>query len=174
MYYVYEIYNDITQKRYIGYTKDYKVRFQAHFYDLKNHTHTAEGINKDAIRYGLDHFVFRLLEITEDKFTALRLEREYMIKFKTYVPEFGYNGHDNKPLYKDKQPKNTLTNTYLLHKALENSGISEAFIAKKMKCSRQKVARMFEGADLKVSEILTLCRILHLTDEQRNKIFFAS
>ena len=96
MFYIYEIFNDITQRRYIGLTQNPQERWKAHMQLLKNHKHTAENIVADYIRYGEDRFSFRLLDIAKTKEEGLDKEAKYMRKYQTYSDEFGYNGLDSR------------------------------------------------------------------------------
>lgn len=102
MYYIYEIFNDVTNRKYIGLTKEPSKRFKSHLLDLKNHTHSAEGIIKDYIRYGKEHFFFRIIDTANSKEEGFKKERHYMLKKRSYVPEYGYNGND--PRWNRKHP----------------------------------------------------------------------
>lgn len=95
-YYVYEIFNEVTQRRYIGYTEHYSKRVAQHCCQLKRLDHTAQGIIEDCIKYGIDHFRFNVLYMTNDKRDALIHESMLMRKYKTQCPEYGYNGYDSK------------------------------------------------------------------------------
>lgn len=96
MYYIYEIYNDVTQRRYIGLTKNPHSRFNSHLTLLRNHKHTAENIISDFIKYGESHFSFRLIDNAKTKQEGLDKEKSYILKFQSYVPEYGYNGNDQR------------------------------------------------------------------------------
>lgn len=132
MYYIYEIYNDVTQKKYIGVTKDFKKRVEVHMTNLRTKKHTAEGIIEDLVRYGISHFSFRIIDFADDKKEGLRKERRYIELFNTYVPEYGYNGNDSRYRKKHpvmKSPDNSLTRKikkqgYLLHEVSWHIGIS--------------------------------------------------
>lgn len=94
MYYIYEIYNDVTQRRYIGLTCCPQKRFKCHLALLRNHTHTAENMVSDFIKYGEEHFSFRLIDNANSKEAGLIKERRYILTNQSYVPEYGYNGND--------------------------------------------------------------------------------
>ena len=113
MYYIYEIFNDVTQRRYIGQTKNLMVRHKTHMTMLKHGRHTAENMQADAVKYGVDHFFFLILDTAETSNGALKKERRYMEIFKTYHPDYGYNGYDSR--FCPKRPhfkvaENSLTN----------------------------------------------------------------
>lgn len=114
-YYIYEIYNDVTQKKYIGLTSDYKNRFYSHMLNLKNGTHTAEGIVKDCVKYGIEHFSFRLIDTALTEYEGREKEKHYMVLYQTWNPEKGYNGLDQRfkvaklPQYKLKLNDNLIT-----------------------------------------------------------------
>ena len=103
MYYIYELYNDVNHKRYIGLTKNILQREKVHFSRLKSRKHTAEGIIKDVVLYGISHFSLRVIDTAENKQDGLKKERRYMERYGTYVPEFGYNGKDSR--YKRFEPQ---------------------------------------------------------------------
>ena len=92
IYYIYEIFNDVTQKRYIGVTSNLKTRMQWHFSALKRYDHPVSDMTKDCIKYGFNHFSFRLIDIVHGKKKGFDREDYYIRKFNTYVPELGYNG----------------------------------------------------------------------------------
>lgn len=96
MYYIYEIYNLVTQRQYIGMTKNTKERFKAHLINLRNGKHTAENILKDYTKYGEESFVFRIIDTAMTKEEGLKKEGKYIFRLKTYVPEYGYNGNDRR------------------------------------------------------------------------------
>lgn len=73
MYYVYVIESDKTDSWYIGYTKNYKLRWNAH-------THACNSGKKsklyDCIRkYGIENFELVLISVFDNKIDALSLER---------------------------------------------------------------------------------------------------
>lgn len=105
MYYIYEIYNNVTQRRYIGLTKSPQNRFAQHLVLLRNGKHTAENIVKDYVRYGENSFSFRIIDTANDKVEGAKKERDYILKFNSYVPDFGYNGNDNRFCRTRKAPK---------------------------------------------------------------------
>lgn len=123
MYYIYEIYNDVTQKRYIGLSERPARRFQRHLTQLRNHTHTAEGINKDFIQFGEEHFFLRIIDKADTKEIGLIKEKHHIINSRSYVPEYGYNGHDPR------------WNKRVRTKAIDDSELKKAIIEKGYKLS---------------------------------------
>ena len=95
-FYVYEIVNKVTQRKYIGMTKRPKSRFYGHLSNMKRGLHSGENIVSDYIKYGRDSFYFRILETVSTRQEAYNLETKYIFKYQTYVPEFGYNGNDQR------------------------------------------------------------------------------
>ncbi len=104
MYYIYQIYNDVTQRRYIGLTKDYKERERTHFSLMRSGKHKSENIITDVIKYGLEHFSFQIIDIAETKEEGLKKENFYIHKYNTYCAEFGYNGYDSRFYRGKKRP----------------------------------------------------------------------
>lgn len=68
-----------------------------------------------------------------------------------------------------------MTNTELLMKYIDESGLKLYFIAEKMGLSRFGLAKKINNeTEFKASEINMLCEILHIDSlEDRNRIFFA-
>lgn len=66
-----------------------------------------------------------------------------------------------------------LTNTEMLKQAVDDSGITIVALADKMGCSRGRIYNILAGEECKASEIVKICEILHLTQRQRDQIFFA-
>ena len=114
MYYIYEIYNDITQRRYIGLSSNPARRYQRHLTLLRNHTHTAENINKDFIRFGECHFSLRILDTANSKEEGLVKEKRYILRKQSYVPDYGYNGND--PRWNRKHPPKAIKDSELKRK----------------------------------------------------------
>ena len=68
-----------------------------------------------------------------------------------------------------------MTNTELLKKAIEDSGIKIGTILQKMDIKSYSTLRekIENRREFTASEILKLCEILHLDKDQMNGIFFA-
>lgn len=95
-FYIYEIVNNVTQRKYIGMTQSICKRCAQHLTQLRSKVHTAEGIVADYIKYGEKSFQFKVIDFAYSKDEAKFKEGMYMHKFKTYNPDFGYNGHDSR------------------------------------------------------------------------------
>lgn len=64
-------------------------------------------------------------------------------------------------------------NAKLLKKTIKESGIPITFIARKLEISRECFYKKLNGrTEYKASEIFKMQKILHLTDERRDEIFF--
>lgn len=67
-----------------------------------------------------------------------------------------------------------MTNKKMLKEKIEQSGVSITFLAEKCSVSRDYFYRKMNGeVEFKQSEIATLKEYLHLTQKERNDIFFA-
>lgn len=90
-YSIYSLVNTENGKRYIGRTQNPKSRIRTHLCQLKTGNHPNELLNQDSGQ----HFDFVILKDgILDSDEAKRMERFYMVRFKTYDPQFGYNGND--------------------------------------------------------------------------------
>ena len=66
-----------------------------------------------------------------------------------------------------------MTNTKLLEKAIERSGLKKGKIAEHLGISRAGLINLVNGrAEFKISQMLVLCNLLGLTKEERESIFF--
>lgn len=67
-----------------------------------------------------------------------------------------------------------MTDTIRLNKAIAESGITIVAIAKKIGISREGLYKKINNdTEFKASEISAMKKILRLTNEERDKIFFA-
>ena len=66
-----------------------------------------------------------------------------------------------------------MTNGEELERIIKDIGISIVRIAERMGCSRNRIYSIIKGADCTASEIVSLCAILNLDKEQRDKIFLS-
>jgi group I intron endonuclease len=85
---IYQIKNLINDKVYVGQSIDIERRWLQHKYS-KNDTYISLAIKK----YGVDNFVFLILEIIEknDKKLLTELEQKWMDLKKSYDKKYGYN-----------------------------------------------------------------------------------
>ena len=90
-YYIYSLINAENGKRYIGRTINPRSRINTHLALLKSGKHRNSLLNKDSGQ----KFNFEILsDSIIDANEAKRMERFYMLKYKTYDSELGYNGND--------------------------------------------------------------------------------
>ena len=68
-----------------------------------------------------------------------------------------------------------MTDSEALNKVIENSGLKLTFIARALKLSREGFYKKLNNqTEFKESEIVKMQEILNLSNEQRDKIFFAN
>lgn len=68
-----------------------------------------------------------------------------------------------------------MTDSEALNKVIENSGLKLTFIARALKLSREEFYKKLNNqTEFKASEIVKMQEILNLSNEQRDKIFFAN
>ena len=68
-----------------------------------------------------------------------------------------------------------MTDSEALNKVIENSGLKLTFIARALKLSREWFYKKLNNqTEFKASEIVKMQEILNLSNEQRDKIFFAN
>ena len=66
-----------------------------------------------------------------------------------------------------------MTDTALLKRTIDESGVTIVFIAEKLGCSRGRVYAIMNGSECTASEIVKLGEILHLTPKLRDSIFLS-
>ena len=68
-----------------------------------------------------------------------------------------------------------MTDSEALNKVIEHSGLKLTFIARALKLSREGFYKKLNNqTEFKASEIVKMQEILNLSNEQRDKIFFAN
>ena len=70
---IYQIRNLVNGKVYVGSAVNLRARMQSHFGELKNNKHNNRHLQRAYDKYGLDKFVFEVLEYVEKD---MLLERE--------------------------------------------------------------------------------------------------
>jgi len=88
---IYKITNKINNKIYIGSSKDITKRWQYHINDLMYNRHHSYKLQKDFNEFGLNAFVFEIIQIVEDKNKLLDIEQDFMDKTQCWLNEIGYN-----------------------------------------------------------------------------------
>lgn len=86
---VYQIYNPITNKRYIGSSINVERRLKEHLRNLKRNNHHNMYLQAAYNKYG-DALQFQFLEECEPD-ECLIFEQYYLDYYKPYIREFGYN-----------------------------------------------------------------------------------
>ena len=138
MYYIYELFNKVTGRKYIGMTTNHQRRFNGHMSMLKYGTHTERLLQKDYVLYGAESFDYRLLEFVPDKKTAHQREKHYMNLFKTYLDDFGYNSQDT--IFNKYQNSNESVNSQnFFYKKIKETGLPLYKVAKELGISRKSL-----------------------------------
>lgn len=92
---IYAIQCKTTKRMYIGRTQvAVEERVKAHLTLLRSNKHTSKLFQEEYNKYGEDDFIYYILEEAipyQDRFK----ECEYMDKYKTCNPKYGYNRQDN-------------------------------------------------------------------------------
>jgi len=84
-------------KLYIGCTHDAEQRIRAHLSALKYNRHDCTSVRPDAEKYGIGGFEFYILGEFPDYETARNKEYEFIEKYKSNNPEYGYNIRHSRP-----------------------------------------------------------------------------
>jgi group I intron endonuclease len=94
-YTCYALKNKINKKIYVGITVNLEQRIASHFSDLKRGDHHNKGLSSDYKKFGNCFEVYKMEENISfwDKSDK---ELMYILKLKSYIPEFGYNLKDSR------------------------------------------------------------------------------
>lgn len=66
-----------------------------------------------------------------------------------------------------------MTDGTLLRSIIEQSGVSIAFLARRLGCSRNRIYAILGGDDCTASEIVGLTSALHLKKADRDRVFLS-
>ena len=141
MYYIYEIINSVTKRKYIGMTNNHAKRFKTHMDDLKHGRHSEKLLQKDYVLYGRDSFDYRLLDFAETKKEAHEKEKHYMKLYKTNLEDYGYNCQDTL-FNKYQNCKESLNSQNYFYKKFKEMGLPLNAIAQKIGISRASLIRI--------------------------------
>lgn len=169
MYYIYEIYNKVTGRKYIGQTINYQNRYKTHMSNLKKGIHSERLMQRDYILYGEDSFDYRLLDFAETYSEVIQKEKHYMIINRTYEEERGYNSQDSyfNKYQSTKQPVNS--QNYFYQKA-KDKGIPLVQIANQMGVSRPTLIRnMVHPRTFSVNGFKKFIEVLGISKEEAIK-----
>jgi len=92
---IYCITNIQNNKKYIGYSKNIRKRWDTHKCRLRRNLSHCTHLQSAWNYYGEGFFVFSILEVLSDKLTKQEyesIETTWVLKFQTHLSEYGYNG----------------------------------------------------------------------------------
>lgn len=130
-YAIYSLVNLDNGKRYIGRTKNLSQRIGQHLGTLKSHKHQNPLINADSnCKFG-----YEILEEGIPYERRKEKEREYIERYKTYQPQYGYNSKDhcvatiNNKVIKTKLVEEMVVNIQKIKRLRNEKGLSQAQLA---------------------------------------------
>ena len=169
MYYIYEIYNKVTGRKYIGMTTNHVKRFETHIYNLEHGKHTEKLMQRDYVLYGRDSFEYRILEYQTSIEQAHDREKHYMKLFKTYLNDYGYNNQD--PVFNKYQNSNESVNSQnYIYQKIKETGYSLSEFARKVGCSRKVlIHNITHPGGMKVYEFLNMVDLLDMDEESASR-----
>lgn len=99
--YIYKLECTKTGRVYIGKTYSPERRHKHHLFMLRAKKHVIEEMQADFDKYGESSFVFTVLETVKREpvngqalFSDALREKQTMLEYRSYLPEFGYNYKD--------------------------------------------------------------------------------
>lgn len=91
---IYLLKNNANGKIYVGRTGRLSNRKKLHINSLRANRHPNKILQEDFNKYGESEFEFEIAEESEKGFGRTYIERQWMIKLKTYDVNYGYNYND--------------------------------------------------------------------------------
>lgn len=88
---VYQIYNTLNGKMYIGSSVDLPKRKRDHLRELKNNMHTNGRIQNSFNKYGINNFVFSILEFVNERNRLIEREQYWIDKKDSSNRNIGFN-----------------------------------------------------------------------------------
>lgn len=105
---IYKIENKINHKIYIGQSNDIETRWTHHKWELNNHKHSNNHLQKAWDKFGEENFIFEIVELCDETIIDEK-EQEYIKKFCSLSSQNGYNldsgGNFNKHHAKETKEK---------------------------------------------------------------------
>ena len=87
---IYTITNTVTGKLYLGCSKNVNGREKVHMRALARNKHKNKPLNKDVVKYGIENFLFELLEECEVNH-LIAMECYWANMLSARNPKYGYN-----------------------------------------------------------------------------------
>lgn len=96
MGWIYKITNQFNGKMYIGKTEDVdpEERWKEHQHDYKRHKMEKRPLYDAMNKYGVDSFIFQVIDEENDSEKLCQLERHYIEKYRTYIGFDDCNGYN--------------------------------------------------------------------------------
>jgi len=91
MHYLYKITNQINHKVYIGQSIEPKNRWKKHQSYAKNSDKPAQYIHHAIAKYGVENFIFEVIDVGLNQYQADCLELNYIKQYDSQNPIAGYN-----------------------------------------------------------------------------------
>lgn len=95
---VYALQHNVTKKIYIGSSANLEARYSNHMSNLRKDKHINKDMQNDFNKYGEDYSLYILDTIQDER--ENRKEYEWMLKYKSNDPKYGYNTKDKNTTYK--------------------------------------------------------------------------
>ena len=126
---IYTIRNKRDGRIYVGSSKDVTKRFKQWMHSVKkaeegSHAYDTNPLIMDIVKYGWDNFEFKIIDSTPEMFDAetrsIR-EVEYIMKYRSIMPKYGYNSTmggesgSSKHRYYPKETRNTKPKSLFLY-----------------------------------------------------------
>ena len=166
MYYIYEIFNKVTDRKYIGMTTNYQKRFETHMTNLRYGKHAEKVFQRDYILYGRESFDYRLLEVVEDRVFAHEREKHYMKLFKTIWEDYGYNSQDS-CFNKYQNSADSVNSQNFFYRKIKESGQSLQMVAEQIGMTRKSLLYgITHTGSMKAIDFMNLVNYLDLNKQE--------
>lgn len=160
---VYAIRHNITQRIYIGSSKNVDLRIKQHLNALRRGTHHIEDMQKDFNEYG-ESYTITTLDVI-NRYADKEKEYIWMNTYQSYVREIGYN-------YKDKHDfkKYSTFDSTELRQLIKEKGLTHPQVAEKLGISIGQFSYRLYNGKLTVGNIQKLITLLDIKNP--GKFFF--
>lgn len=172
---IYCIENKITNKKYIGQSRDTEKRIKKHTYNLLKHNHSNPHLNDSFQKYGIENFSFYILSVCEEK-DLDGLEKHYISIYNSNNRAYGYNilsgggGTSGRVVSEKTKAKLSIASKGRKYSQERNKKISDAKKGKPKLLSKEHRAKITEAnTGIKISTRKTTSPFLGVSYCRRDK-----
>ena len=142
---IYAIQCNTNCKTYIGVSDNLPRRISGHLSLLTKNTHSNKLLQNDFNKFGITEFSFYEIKSDIQKKDCWVVEQEYMEKFNTRDPKYGYNLKHKRASIEFTIVKGEPKRNVELAELIQTNGFTQSSFARKIGTSPQVVGSWFAG-----------------------------